>query len=505
MTRRRRLMGGMAWNLIGNVMPLVAAVAAIPMLISRMGPSRFGLLTFVWMIVGYSALLDLGVGRALTHGVAERLGRRDVEEIPAVVRAGVGSLLLIGLVGFLVLTLGSAWVAGRFLKVPADVVLEAERSLKVAALVIPMVVLASAFRGVLEGYQRFRVLGVVRSVAGVLLFVSPVIVLQFTGRLWVVVGALAAVRLLELGCYVVYTARLIPGLMGGGGGGGALLRRLFRFGIWSTLNNLVGGLMSMAYIDRVYISGTLGTDALAFFATPFDMVAKVLIAPAAMIGVLFPEFSSLGHQASDRARVVAMQAIRVIVFGTAPVFLLFIGAADPLLTLWLGAEVAAQSRTTFQIVSVGTLAVSVAYVPFAFIQAMGRPDLTAKRHFLEIPFYAVASYAALRMLGTTGSSLVWSVWAVVDLILIGRIMRRVVPSETPTIEPAGWVAVSAFLGVAYLCGISGVSWLQISAGVVTPGLFVLWGWSRWLEPEDRLVIAAWAPATFRQRLSGRGG
>src|SRR6267378_570086 len=125
MTRRRRLARGMAWYLLGNVLPLAAAVAAIPALIGRMGPSRFGLLTFVWMIVGYSAFLDLGIGRALTHAVAERLGRNDVAEIPTVIRGGVAMLFVVGVVGFLLLATTSRWVAMRFLKVPPELVPEA--------------------------------------------------------------------------------------------------------------------------------------------------------------------------------------------------------------------------------------------------------------------------------------------------------------------------------------------------------------------------------------------
>lgn len=491
----------MAWNFLGSLLPLVAAVAAIPILVSSMGPTRFGLLTFVWMIVGYSALLDLGIGRALTHGVAERIGRGDVSEIPAVIRGGVGLLLLVGLAGALLLLGASGWLAGSFLKVPADMIPEADRSLRVAALVVPLVVLSSAFRGVLEGHQRFRELSIVRALAGALLFVAPVIVLRFSGRVSVMVAVLGAVRAAELGCYAAQSARLVPGLVRRAGVAPALLKALFGFGLWSSLNNLVGGLMSMAYVDRLYISAMLGTAALTFFATPFDMVAKVLIAPAAMVGVLFPEFSTLA-QDPVRARAFALQAIRLVVFGTAPIFLLFISAADPLLTLWLGSEVAAQSRTTFQLVSVGTLAVSVAYVPFALIQALGRPDLTAKRHFLEIPFYAAASFVAVKTMGTAGSSLVWCLWAIVDLALILRIMRSVVRRDGPTVEPLRWLPLVVFVGAAFAGGVSGSTWLRVAAAIATPALFLAWAWMRWLTPEDRLVISGWIPAKVRPRIDG---
>ena len=54
--------------------PVLIALAAIPLLIKGMGEERFGLLSIIWMGVGYFSLFDLGLGRALTKLIAERLG-----------------------------------------------------------------------------------------------------------------------------------------------------------------------------------------------------------------------------------------------------------------------------------------------------------------------------------------------------------------------------------------------------------------------------------------------
>jgi O-antigen/teichoic acid export membrane protein len=66
-----------AWNLLGMCAPMVVALFAIPLLVEGMGKDRFGLLTLIWMLVGYLGVFDLGLGRALTQTVAQRLGKDD--------------------------------------------------------------------------------------------------------------------------------------------------------------------------------------------------------------------------------------------------------------------------------------------------------------------------------------------------------------------------------------------------------------------------------------------
>ena len=61
------------WNLSGNAIPLLVGVTAIPLLIKEVGTERFGVLTLLWVIIGYASLFDLGVGRALTQQITQIL------------------------------------------------------------------------------------------------------------------------------------------------------------------------------------------------------------------------------------------------------------------------------------------------------------------------------------------------------------------------------------------------------------------------------------------------
>lgn len=501
MTSVQRLSSGMLWTLLGYVLPTAAALVVIPLLIRQMGPDRFGLLAFVWMIVGYSNFLDLGIGRALTQGIAERLGRGEQDEIPGIIQTGLLMLVILGVAGGVGLSLGSDWISGRFLKVPLELIWDARRSLLLASIAIPLVVVGSALRSVLEGFQRFQGISLVRSSVGVLIYLSALPVLSLTHGVWAIVAMLILVRLVEVGLYASQCRRLVPGMLRRPSFRPSFLKPLFAFGLWSTLNNLVGSFMSMAYADRLLLSSLVGTGALVYFGTPFDMAVRVLVLPTSLVGVLFPALSALGRD-SGRATDLVMQAIRTIVFGTAPVFIAMIALAKPLLAVWISPEFSEQSSLIFQLVSAGMFLISISYAPFAYIQAMGRPDLSAKRHLLEIPFYLVASYVGIRLFGAKGSGLVWFLWSIIDLFLIYRIMVGLFVNHSAEGLGRKWVLIAALFGLAFLAGISPSRWAQITAGVSLPLVCLLWGWRLLLQPDDREVFIRWMPWASRLRIRG---
>src|SRR5690348_16484170 len=77
----RMLARNTALNLIGRVVPLLEGIATLPYVIRHLGADRFGLLSLAWMVVGYFALFDLGIGPATTKFVAVLLGRGEIEKL----------------------------------------------------------------------------------------------------------------------------------------------------------------------------------------------------------------------------------------------------------------------------------------------------------------------------------------------------------------------------------------------------------------------------------------
>ena len=77
LTSGRLLARNTLWNLAGQILPMVVGIITIPVIIRVMGVDRFGVLSLAWVVVGYFSLFDLGIGRALTKLVAEKLGTHE--------------------------------------------------------------------------------------------------------------------------------------------------------------------------------------------------------------------------------------------------------------------------------------------------------------------------------------------------------------------------------------------------------------------------------------------
>src|ERR1035441_5497495 len=98
------------WNIVGQVLPVAAAILAVPLLIARLGQDRFGVFTMVWVVVGYSGLFVFGVGCAFTALVAGALGSGRAQEVPPLVWTSLVLMFGLGVVGGGVILLASPWL-----------------------------------------------------------------------------------------------------------------------------------------------------------------------------------------------------------------------------------------------------------------------------------------------------------------------------------------------------------------------------------------------------------
>src|SRR5437667_11545033 len=87
------------YNVLGQALPLVVGLAAIPVTLRSLGEARFGLLGLAWAILGYVGVLDLGLGRATTKFVAEHLAAGDTVRLRRVATLAVASQTVMGVLG----------------------------------------------------------------------------------------------------------------------------------------------------------------------------------------------------------------------------------------------------------------------------------------------------------------------------------------------------------------------------------------------------------------------
>ena len=404
------------FNLLGLGIPLLVAFVAIPLLIQGLGTDRFGVLTLAWIVIGYFSLFDLGFGRALTQLVAEKPSEGYQTKAPPLVWTALAMILLVGLFGLVLVSAASPWLVHSVLRIPVELQVETLHSFYVLAAGIPAVVVTAGLAGILTAYQRFGVLNAIRAPMGIYTFAAPLMVLPFSRSLVFVTAVLVVGRLLACGAHFLACRRIMPPLHWAKLLEYSAIKPLFGFGAWITVTNVVGPLMG--YLDRFVIGATLSVAAVAYYATPYEMVTRLLIVPGAILGVLFPAFAASHRQDPEHLVQLFTRGTKYIALLLFPVVLVIAGFAGEGLSWWLGEEFALQSTPVLEFLAIGVFLNSLAQVPFGLIQGVGRPDLTAKLHLMEFTIYLPLLWWAITVHGIVGAALVWTGRVGLDGILL---------------------------------------------------------------------------------------
>jgi O-antigen/teichoic acid export membrane protein len=287
---------------------------------------------------------------------------------------------------------------------------------------IPVVISTAGLRGLLEAHQRFGMINALRIPMGVYSFAGPLLVLPFSQSLFPVVGVLVVGRVIGCIAHVLLCFRVVPELRERIAWHGAVAGPLLRFGGWMTVSNIVSPLM--VTMDRVLI-GTLATmTAVAYYATPYEVVTKLLIIPGALVSVMFPAFSTSFAHDRERTATLYRRCVKYIFLILFPAVVLTVGLARSGLTLWLGADFAQHSYRVLQWLAVGVLVNGLATIPFALVQGVGRPDLTAKLHLIELPLYLLALWWLISAYGVEGAAIAWTARVGVDGAVLFGITHR---------------------------------------------------------------------------------
>ncbi len=392
------------------------AFLAIPALLAGYGNERFGFLTIIWALIGYFSIFDFGIGRALTKLVADRLGSGKHTDIPDIAKTALTTMFVLGI--FACLTLAPlAPSLSRLLKLPPALYGESVLSLRILALGIPFVIVSAGLIGLLEARAKFHSINQVRLVMGLLNFAAPLMMLAWSNSLVPATIALAVSRAFTTALYFIVAKHV--GALDTSTGRFRIdhVKALLGYGSWITLSNLISPLM--AQLDKIVIGSVLALYLLPFYAVPGDLVNRFSFIPVAMIGVFFPAFAA-HWAAGNRGGLfvlygAASGVMLAIVF---PLALALYALAPDALSLWMGEAFSQQSAPLMRWLCIGLLINSAARIPHALLQAIGRPDTTAKLHLLELPVYATGLWLLLEHFGILGAAIAWAGRMALDFVLL---------------------------------------------------------------------------------------
>jgi O-antigen/teichoic acid export membrane protein len=490
-TSGRVLARNTAFNAAGQLLPLLLALPVLPFVLGALGAERFALLTLAWTLIGYFGFLDLGLGRAATRYVAGALASGDADEVSRIVWSALGLQLLLAIVGAAALVLLAPLLAADVLRISDPVLLvEARGTIAAVAAGLPLVLLSGTFSGVLEAHQRFDLVNAVRIPANVAMLAIPAAGAAAGLSLPVIVGAIVAARACALIGFAVLSIRTSGGLPLRRPDR-VVLRRLLSFGGWLSVSLLAVPIFT--YAERFLIGGLRSLTELAFYAIPFEIVARTAVLPAAVAFTLFPAFS-FAHSHPDRVAALFHKPVRLLFLVQWPVLVLFWLFAPEILRSWLSEEAATAGAGALRLLALAFFLNGFAQIALAGVQGLGRPDLKARLDLIQLPLYGVCAVFFIARFGITGAAAAKLLFTITDSALLFIFARRL--GAPPLVErsvlaahPLGAAAVTALIAATAVAVVAPLS-VRIAVALAGVSVLTIAMWRLALEPSDRAALRA---------------
>ena len=483
------------WNFLGTGIPIIAAIVAIPLLIRGLGTERFGVLAISWVVLGYFALFDLGLGRATTKFVSEYIERKELKKLPNLVWNSLAAHVALGLVGGGILAMLARWLTQMFFNVPNYLQYESLNAFYLLAISVPSIVAIACLRGVLEAIQRFDLVNAVKIPASVINYLAPLIVLHYTNDLAAVVGVIVASRFVVLVVYFYLCLRALPVLKSGFGFAPEVIKPLIGFGGWLTVSSLITPII--LFLDRFFIAAIFTIVAVTYYVTPYEVVTKLWIFSASLLAALFPVFSAMSVSRAHEIRALSWRAFHFLLFLVTPLVGILLTFGRELLEVWVGHTFAVESTAVAKWLAVGVLINILAQVPYTVLQGTGRADVVAKLQLAELPFYAALAWYLSGIFGTVGVAMAWSVRALADAGMLSIAANRLLLERRTRLRGvtvnAKMVIVPLFLLTCWVLDSSFRFFVQpkLLPFALLLGLYLFWQWFYLLNSSEHSQLIGW--------------
>lgn len=403
-------------NLLGRLAPILVALGTMPFVVRGLGPERFGLFSIGWGLIGFFFIFDLGLGRAATRYVSEALAQGRFADVPGLAWSAALFQAMIGLAGGGLLALLAPWSLD-WLALPSVLEPEALRCFYILAATVPLSLMEFTFSGVLESLQRFDQINAVRAPLNILVLLLLLGVALKGLDLSLFFAAYLAVRGLNTAIFLGLAARAVPGLLSRPRLERSSLRRLFHFGKWVTVSNLLNPVF--AYFDRLWLGHAADLRAVSQYTGPYQVAERALILPATLASTLFPAVAGLdgaGDLAAMRALALRSTKLLALCMGLCIIWL--IGASNEIVRLFLGADYLDASPPILQCLCLGFFMNALAFIPDSIVQGRDRPDVTAAFHLVELPIHLAALAVFVHLFGAFGAALAFCLRVGLDATLL---------------------------------------------------------------------------------------
>jgi len=466
---------------------LLIGIFMLPFNVSHLGQSAYGLWILVASVTVYFSMLDLGYGVAQVRFAAKYRAQGDARALNEIASTMFFMFSGVGLVAFALAILISLNL-DQFFPLSADQFRTGQIVLIFISAYVALGFPFSVFGGIVNGFQRQYLNGIVAFGTAVAVAVVNVIVLLSGYGLAGLVAATTGVRILSYLVYALNAYRVFPALrIRPQFFKRARLREVTGFSVFILIIDIANKLNYST--DAIVVGAFLGTSAVAIWAVAQRLIEIVQRITDQLNAVLFPVVvDSSTVQRVDRLQKILVQGTRLSLGMVVPLATVLGLTARPLVLVWVGPQFA-ESVNVIYILSV-VVALRVGNATSAVI--LKGSDLHRFLAFSNLGMALgnlVLSVLLVRVYGLIGVAVGTLIPMVVIamFVVFPKACRRVGLSVWTVVRasvwPAIWPAIVMGTFVVLTRGRIQGSWLllilqSLVAALIYAGLFLLFALKR---------------------------
>jgi len=373
---------------------------------------------------------------------------------------------------------------------------------RVLALHLPVILCIASLRAGLEGAQRFDLSTALRIPSSLASVVVPAIAASRGASLPTIMWLLFAVRLslAVLNAEAVRRALLqgrwaLPA-------GLSTLREMLGYSGWVAVSAALGP--ALGSIDRFVVGSVVGAAGLGYYTGAAEAANRFLLIPSTVFSALLPALAHAeARGARDRSLAATRAAARQLATLLLPLCLALFTFAPEILRVWLGPAFEQQAGTALRILAVGVFLGGLAHLPLAVLYGVGRPDLPAKFHIVEVMVHVPLTFLLVKSWGITGAALAWTLRCGADWLYYEIATRRAVGrsaedfGEDERTRRLLWLTLALAGSLGLTVWVSQMRWPLVIALVAAALLaYAIISWSKVLSADER---RAWLAVLSRAR------
>ena len=482
------------------VIKVIVVFLVTPIIVHRLGDSRFGIWLFISSITAYLTVGDFGVKSAIIRFVARYDGLRDDDGINRVINTS-SAILACAAAIVLAITLLAGWLWRLPSSIPAAYAAEARWFLILSGIQMAFLLPISVPQAALAGLGRFPLRNAL-SVTSLLLRHAALVAVVLLGGGLVGVGlVLLAICAMDYGLAIWAVRRCFPAWSRSWRFiDREMLRTLYGYGVHVFAGDIASLVIAQSapFIIGLCLASTASNTYFGLGASLKDNALSVL---GMVVLVLIPAVSKWQAAGDhDAIRSLMVHATRYTLYFTLPIEFGLLVLGYPFLALWMGQEYADAGNAALVILALTLVFSALGMVAARVLQGIGRVRPLAILMGCQAVLTIAFSAALARPYGIEGVA--WGVSLAVALVApptialachyvdlgILTLFRRALPR--PLIASAAavaiWIAANHWLPIKSWTAFIGVGLL----GTVALVAIVLY-----LEPDFRhLAGSLWQRA-----------